>query len=196
VSRRVRLGALQTSGLLFFVLILAVAASGVIGGAEFAGKARESIWRVAFVYAFLMLAFRLTGKREVGQMSPIELLTLMMIPEIFSVALNRNDPSMPLATVAVTTLFLAVFLTGILKFRSKKADELLEGTPTILVDDGVFVESNLQRERITPDEIVAEMRIAGIDRIEKVRWAILETEGKIAIIPQTGVPKTTASQRD
>src|SRR5690242_14290122 len=90
ISRRVRLGWLQLVGLLFFIVLLTLAATGAFGGAEFAGRARESIWRVTFVYFFLVLAFRLTGKREVGQMSPLELMTLMMIPEIFSVALNRN----------------------------------------------------------------------------------------------------------
>ena len=191
ISRRVRLGPLQIAALVLFGLILLVAASG-LAGAEFGGKARDSIWRVTFVYVFLVGAFRLTGKREVGQMSPLELMTLMMIPEIFSVALNRNDSSLSLATVGVVTLFMAVLLSGILKFSSKKADELLEGKPAVLVEDGEFVEENLQRERITPEEIMAEMRIAGIDRLEKVRWAILETEGKISIVPAS---PTTESQK-
>ena len=192
IARRVRLAPLQLGGLLLFGAILLLSATGIVGGNQFAGQARDSIWRVAFVYGFLVLAFRLTGKREVGQMSPLELMTLMLIPEIFSVAVNKNDPSMALGTVGVTTLFLAVFLSGILKFKSRAADEFLEGKPTVLVDRGRLVERNLQRERITPEEIMAEMRIAGIDRLDQVRWAILETEGKISIIPDS---PTTQSQK-
>ena len=164
--------------LLATLLILATT-----GAAMDSSVARETVWRVTFVFAFLMLAFRLTGKREVGQMSPFELVTLLLIPEIFSSALNRSDDSLSLATVGVATLFLLVFFTGLLTFRSKKMEKVLEGDPTILVRDGKLLERNLRRERVTPEEVFSEMHLAGIERIEDVRWAILEAEGKIAIVP-------------
>jgi len=183
LERRARLGPLQIGALVFFGLFPLLALFGVFGGRANAAESREAIWRVVFVYVFLMVAFRLMGKREVGLMSPLELVTLMMIPEIFSAALNRNSPSLMLATISVATLFLVVFLSGLLKFNVPKADRFLEGGPTILVQDGEFVAANMQRERVTPDEILAEMHLAGLERLAQVRWAILETEGKIAIIP-------------
>lgn len=166
--------------MLFLAAILILAATGVLGPS---GAARESMWRVTFVYAFLMVAFRLSGKREVGQMSPFELVTLLLIPEIFSSALNRSDDSLSLATVGVGTLCLLVFFTGLLTFRSRRAEAVLDGEPAVLVHDGKFVEKNLRRERVTPEEIFSEMHLSGIERIEDVRWAILESEGKIAIVP-------------
>ena len=181
IDRRLRIGPWHFSGLVFFALIPLLAATGVLHDA---GEARDTIWRVTFIYVFVMLAFRLTGKREVGQMSPLELVTLMMIPEIFSTAVNRNNSSLSLATVGVATLFLVVFVTGLLKFRSRTAEALLEGEPTILVHDGEYLEGNMRRERVTPEEICAEMRLAGVERLEDVRWAILETEGKISVIPR------------
>ena len=167
--------------MLFIAAVVVLAAVGIIADS---GEARNSIWRVTFVFAFLMAAFRLTGKREVGQMSPFELVTLLLIPEIFSTALNRSDESLGLATTGVATLFLLVFFTGLLTFRSKKAEELLEGKPTVLVRDGKFVEMNLRRERVTPEEVLTEARLSGVEKLEDVRWAILETEGKIAIVPK------------
>ena len=166
--------------MLFLAVVVGLGATGVLAES---GEARDSIWRVAFVYVFLMLAFRLSGKREVGQMSPFELVTLLLIPEIFSTALNRSDESVGLATTGVATLFLLVFLTGLLTFRSKKAEEIIEGEPSVLVRNGKYVEKNMRRERVTPEEIFTEMRLSGIERLEDVQWAILETEGKIAVVP-------------
>jgi uncharacterized membrane protein YcaP (DUF421 family) len=180
MARWIELSRAHVVGMVLLSLLLILAATGVLAEA---GQARESIWRVTFVYAFLMLAFRLTGKREVGQMSPFELVTLLLIPEIFSTALNRSDDSLSLATVGVITMFLLVFFTGLLTFRSTKAESVLEGEPTILVRDGKLLERNLRRERVTPDEVFSEMHLSGVDRLEDVRWAILETEGKISIIP-------------
>jgi uncharacterized membrane protein YcaP (DUF421 family) len=180
MKRWIELGPVQIVGMLFLAGVLLLGALGQLGSS---GAAREAIWRVTFVYAFLLLAFRLSGKREVGQMSPFELVTLLLIPEIFSSALNRSDDSLALASVGVGTLCLLVFFTGLLTFRSSKAELLLEGEPTILVRDGKFVERNLRRERVTPEEVFSEMHLSGVERIEDVRWAILESEGKIAIVP-------------
>jgi uncharacterized membrane protein YcaP (DUF421 family) len=180
MKRWIELGPVQIVGMLFLAAVLVLGATGLLGES---GPARESIWRVTFVYAFLLLAFRLSGKREVGQMSPFELVTLLLIPEIFSSALNRSDDSLALASVGVGTLCLLVFFTGLLTFRSSKAELLLEGEPTVLVRDGKFIERNLRRERVTPEEVFSEMHLSGVERIEDVRWAILESEGKIAIVP-------------
>ena len=180
IGRWIELNPVHVAGMLLLSVLLILAASGVLIEA---GRAHDAIWRVTFVYVFLMIAFRLTGKREVGQMSPFELVTLLLIPEIFSTALNRSDDSLAFASVGVITIFLLVFFTGLLTFRSKKAESVIDGEPTILVRDGKLLERNLRRERVTPEEVFSEMHLAGIDRIEDVRWAILETEGKIAIIP-------------
>jgi uncharacterized membrane protein YcaP (DUF421 family) len=181
IARWIELGAAPIAAMVGLALLLILASSGVLLES---GDAHDRIWRVVFVYVFLLLAFRLTGKREVGEMSPFELVTLLLIPEIFSSALNRSSDSLSLASVGVATLFLLVFFTGLVTFRSKKLEELLEGEPSILVRDGKYIERNLRRERVTPDEIFTEMHLSGIDRLEDVRWAILEVEGKISIIPK------------
>ena len=180
MARWIELAPVQIVGMLFLAAVLVLGATGLLGAS---GPARETIWRVTFIYAFLLLAFRLSGKREVGQMSPFELVTLLLIPEIFSSALNRSNDSLALASVGVGTLCLLVFFTGLLTFRSSKAEAVLEGEPAILVRDGKFIERNLRRERVTPEEVFSEMHLSGVEHIEDVRWAILESEGKIAIVP-------------
>ena len=193
IGRWIELRPLQVVGFVVVALIVALAAAGV--GFD-SGVSRDSIWRVFFVYVFLMVAFRITGKREVGQMSPFELVTLLLIPELFSVALNRNDASLGGATVGVATLTLLVFFTGLLTFRWEKAERMIEGEPTVLVRDGKYLARNMRRERVTPGEVEAEMHLSGVERIEDVRWAIMEVEGKISIIARDKGDERSAKKEE
>ena len=143
----------------------------------------DSVIRVAFIYFFLMLALRVMGKREMSEMSAFELVTLLMVPEIFSAALAREDYSMTHATIGVATLFTLVFITSLLTFRFKRLEQIVEGTPTVLVHNGRLIEKHLKRERVTAEEVFTEIHKAGVEELAQVRWAILEVDGKIAIIP-------------
>jgi uncharacterized membrane protein YcaP (DUF421 family) len=157
----------------------------------------DSFLRVAYVYFFLMVGFRLLGKRELSQLSPFELVTLLLIPEIFSDALARQDFSMTNATVGACALLSLVFLSSLAMFRFPSLDRLCAGEPSVLAHDGKFVERNLSRERVTPAEIYGEMHRVGLEDLRQIRWAILETDGKISIIPAdaNGTPIRAESKR-
>lgn len=159
----------------------------------------ETVLRVAIIYLFLMIALRIMGKREFGQLSPLELVSLLLIPEIVSQALLREDFSMTNAIIAITTLFTMVFLTSLVIQVSKKAEQAIAGTPTVLVYHGQLVHDRMHKERVTEGEIFSEMHKSGLDRLEQVRWAVLESDGKIAIIPedsgdQASVTKTVKEE--
>lgn len=145
----------------------------------------ETVFRVTIIYFFLMIALRIMGKREFGQMSPLELVALLLIPEIVSQALLREDFSMTNAIIAVTTLLTMVFLTSLVIQVSKRAEKAIAGAPTVLVYHGQLVADHMHKERVTEGEIFGEMHKSGLDRLEQVRWAVLEGDGKIAIIPET-----------
>jgi uncharacterized membrane protein YcaP (DUF421 family) len=146
----------------------------------------ETVLRVIFVYAFVWACLRTLGKRELSQMAPFEFVMLLLIPQFFSRALTRQDYSMTNSVVAATTLFSIVFLTSIASFRFAGFRHFMEATPTVLVRQGELLPPGLRRERIAPDEIFSAMHKAGIERIEDVAWAILESDGKIAIIGAGG----------
>ena len=179
-SRSIRLAWPQWLGLAVFTLIPVLGLAGVFGENT---RALDPILRIAFVYFFLMLAFRLMGKRELSEMSPFELVTLLLVPEVFSAALSQRDYTMTQATIGVATLFLLVFLTGLAAFRSGRVEQIVEGKPTILVHNGALVEANLKRERVTAEEVFSEMHKTGIETVDQVKWAILEADGTISIIP-------------
>jgi uncharacterized membrane protein YcaP (DUF421 family) len=143
----------------------------------------ETVIRVIVVYLFLMLSLRIIGKREFGQLSPLELVSLLLIPELVSNAIQGEDFSLVDAFVGVTTLLALTVLTSILIHLSKTAETVITGVPTVLVQRGALIADNLNRERVTPDEIYTEMHRAGVEKIEQVAWAILEPGGAITIVP-------------
>jgi uncharacterized membrane protein YcaP (DUF421 family) len=143
----------------------------------------EIALRVALIYLFLLVALRLMGKREFGQLSPFELVTLLLIPEILTEALHRGESSLTGAFIGVSTLLSLVFLTSVLAYRSPWIGKWTEGEPVVLVQHGFLVPSAMHRERVSPQEILSEMHKAGLERMEQVKWGVLEPDGKISFVP-------------
>ena len=145
----------------------------------------ETVVRVIVVYVIVWACFRVVGKRELTQMTPFELVTLLFIPQLFSRAITRQDYSMTNALIGATTLFALVFLTSTLSYRFRRFRAVIEPQPTVLVTRGQFHRHFLDRERITSDDIFSAMHKAGIGELRDVEWAILEGDGKIAIVPRS-----------
>ena len=112
----------------------------------------ETVPRVVFVYALVWACFRILGKRELTQMSPFELVTLLLIPQLFSRALTRQDYSMTNAVIGATTLVTLVFLTSAASYRFRRVSRVMQAKPTVLVHHGSLMEEHLNRERIAPEE--------------------------------------------
>lgn len=144
----------------------------------------ETVLRVAIIYVFVLAGLRVLGKREFSQMSPMELVALLLIPEVASQGMIREDFSITNAIIGVATILVLVFGNSFLTHRNETAQAVVEAKPTVLAAHGILVGENLNKERITADEVYGEMRKAGLETIEQVRWAILESDGKISIVPR------------
>ena len=142
-----------------------------------------TVLRVIFLYLFLLVTMRIMGKREFNQFSSLELVTLLLIPELLSQALSYEDPSLTNGIIAVTTLLTLTFVTSLIMQRSKRAGKVIEGVPVVLVQRGKLVEDAMNKERVSSDEIFSQMHQSGLETLDQVRWAILETDGRIAIVP-------------
>lgn len=142
----------------------------------------ETVIRIASVYVVVLVGFRIMGKRELGQLAPSELVTLLLIPEIFAQSIIGEDFSMVTALTAVSTLLALVYITSLAAHASPRFRDVVEAKPAVLVAHGKLVEANLDRERVTPDEVFTEMHMAGVEVLSQVKWAILEPDGKIAIV--------------
>ena len=143
----------------------------------------ETVIRVLVIYVVILVGLRVLGKREFGELSPLELITLLLIPDLISQGVIRNDYSMTNGLIAIATLFSLVFITSLVSHRFKKFEKLVDGEPTLLVANGRILTNNLNRERISPDEIYSEMHRSGIDKLSEVKWALLETNGRISVVP-------------
>ncbi len=143
----------------------------------------ETVLRVLFVYLFLLFALRVMGKREFSEITPIELIMLLLIPELLQEALIGHDPSLTNSLVATCTLLVLVFLNSIVTYLNPRAERVVESTPSVLAYEGRMVERNMRKERITPDELLSSIQLQGYDKLEQIKWAILQSNGQIAVIP-------------
>src|SRR5881409_3739155 len=145
----------------------------------------EKVLRSIVVYLFMLLAFRFTGKRQVGQLTPFDLVVLLVISNVVIGPDNSLGGGLLGAAVILGLNYLVVELT----FRSKPLRRLLEATPTLLIHNGHILYQNLRKERITLDDLHAALRRSGIVDPEQVRAAVLEENGGISVIPrQAGGP--------
>lgn len=138
--------------------------------------------RATAIFLALYVLMRLMGKRELGQMTPFELIVLVVIGDLVQQGVTQNDFSVTGALIAVSTVAFLALLMSWASYLWPRAERLLEGEPRVIVRDGEIVSGNLRRNRLTRAEIESEMRLAGISRLQDVAWAILEPRGKISFI--------------
>lgn len=148
----------------------------------------DIVLRAAIMFAFLFGLLRLMGKRELGQMTPFELVVIIVMGDLIQQAVTQADTSLTGAILAVGTFaFLAVSLSWV-SHRFPSTQRFLEGEPRVIVRNGAVDRAALVRDRMTMDEITSEMRMAGIADLSMVAWAILETNGKISFIRSDDLP--------
>jgi uncharacterized membrane protein YcaP (DUF421 family) len=142
----------------------------------------DLVLRATVIFLALYLLVRLMGKRELGQMTPFELIVLVVIGDLIQQGVTQNDFSLTGAVIAVSTIAFWALVFSWLSYLSPAAERLLEGEPRVIIRDGELLEANLRRSRLTRSEIESEMRLAGIARLGDVAWGILEPRGKISFI--------------
>ena len=142
----------------------------------------DIVLRATVIFLALYVLMRLMGKRELGQMTPFELIVLVVIGDLIQQGVTQNDFSLTGAIIAVSTIAFWALVFSWISYLSPWAERLLEGEPRVIVRDGELIRGNLRRNRLTPGEIESEMRLAGISHMRDVAWAILEARGKISFI--------------
>ena len=142
----------------------------------------DIVLRATAMFAFLYVLIRLLGKRELGQMTPFELVLLIVMGDLIQQGVTHNDFSLTGGLLAICTFAFWALILSWTTYLFPKAKDLLDGAPRVIVRDGELIAENMRRDRLTRDEILSEMRLAGIARLSSVAWAILEPQGKISFI--------------
>lgn len=141
----------------------------------------ELIARSAIVYAILFAIIRISGKRELGELTPFDLIFLLLISEQVSPALTGGDESVSAGLIGLITLFVLNLAVTIVTARSHRAERLLEGRPRFLIRGGRVDYAVLREEAISKNDLLAALRDHGCFRPSQVEWAILETSGTISV---------------
>lgn len=138
-----------------------------------------AVVRTLVFYLLLLLVVRLLGKRQIGEMEPTEIVVTMLLANLASITIENLDKPILFGIVPVALVFGAELLLSHLTFRSVKIRKLFCGKPVILIDNGKIDERNLRRTRVNLDELTMNLRENGVFDPTTVKFAILETDGKL-----------------
>jgi uncharacterized membrane protein YcaP (DUF421 family) len=142
----------------------------------------EFVLRGLIIYVFLIILLRLTGKRQVGQMSPFDLVLLLVLSNAVQNSMNGGDNSLLGGMISAVTLVSANWIVAELTYRSKKIEALVEGRPEVLIHNGKLFQKTLDQAKLTHHEVMAALRQAGCASIEEVQCAILENDGSVSVL--------------
>jgi uncharacterized membrane protein YcaP (DUF421 family) len=146
----------------------------------------ELILRCVIVYSFLLILLRVSGKRQIGQLAPFDLVLLLVLSNSVQNAMNAGDNSLVGGLLSAGTLVALNSLLGYLTYRSKKLEALIEGRPEILIHNGKVFEDVMRKATLTHHELNTALRKAGCSCPADVHMAILENNGEISIVPRSG----------
>jgi len=142
----------------------------------------DVVVRALVIYVFVWLVLRGLGKRELGELTAFELVLLFIIGDLVQQSITQDDKSLTAAVLAISTIAVLIVVQSYAVFRWRRTRPVLEGTPVILIYEGVVIEEPLRRERMTIEDLHEAARAHGIERLSEIRAAILESDGKLSFI--------------
>ena len=145
----------------------------------------DIVLRAAVAYVFILFLLRIAGRRELSSMEPSDLLLLVVMGDLIQNGVTQSDYSMTGVVLAVATFGLLSVATSWLVFRSRRASEVIEGIPLIIVEDGKLIDRNAKSERLTLDDVMEEARTQQIENLDDIKWGVLEASGRMTFIKKS-----------
>jgi len=144
----------------------------------------EFVIRAVVVYFFVLAVLRITGKRQVGQLAPFDLVLLLILANTVQNSMNAGDNSLVGGLISAASIVSLNYFIGFLAFKSKTVEAMIEGRPQMLIHNGELFDDVLKREKLSRHELMAALRGAGCDNINDVHVAVLENNGRITVTPR------------
>lgn len=155
----------------------------------------EIVLRTTVVYALVLVAIRLTGKREVGQMTPFDLTLLLLLSNSVQNAMTGPDTSLVGGAVAALVLLILNYVLAEVSGLNRRFRKLIQGSPTLLIHNGECIATHIAKEHISMDELNRALREHGVNSIEDVSLAVLEVDGAISVLKYDDVPDQLKPQK-
>ena len=140
--------------------------------------------RTIIIYTLVLIAIRLMGKREIGQLQPYELVVTIMIADVASLPMQNVSIPLVQGIVPILGLLFAQIVASLLIFKSKLFHKYVTGSPSVLVANGKIVEKNMKKQKYTLKELLEQIRVSGYPNLLDLDYVILETSGQISVIPK------------
>ncbi len=150
--------------------------------------------RTVILYGIIIAGVRLMGKRQVGELEPSELVLALIIADLAAVPMQDYGIPLLAGVIPILTLLCVTMILSVLTARSVRFRALMCGRPSIIVENGKPVEREMRKNRITVDELMEELRMKGYTDLSTVKYAILETNGRLSVLPQAEQLPVTAAQ--
>jgi len=142
----------------------------------------DLVVRAIFVFFLMLVITRAVGRRELSSMEPFDLILLVVMGDLIQQGVTQSDYSLTGSTIVIVTIAVLTVGTAYLSYRFRRLRPLLEGEPVVLVAGGRVIESNLRRQRMTVEELLAEARLQSIGGLDAVEYAVLETNGRVSFL--------------
>jgi uncharacterized membrane protein YcaP (DUF421 family) len=145
----------------------------------------DIVLRATVIFLAIYLVTRMVGRRELALNEPFDLILIVVLGDLIQQGVTQSDYSVTGTLLAVGTFSVLTVALSYLSFRVEPLRGALEGHPLILVENGKPVRENLRSQRLVVDEVLSEARAQQVSSLSDIRWAILETNGSISIIPKS-----------
>ncbi|MCM3388058.1 DUF421 domain-containing protein [Ureibacillus chungkukjangi] len=148
----------------------------------------EILIRTVFLYIFILVVFRLMGKREVGELSIMDLVVFVLIAECVAFALEDVDKPVFQNIFPIIILLIIQFINSLLTLKSKKMRDVIDGDPSLIIRDGVIDQEQMRKQRYNLDDLFQQMREERVPSVQQIDYAFLEPSGKLSIFLKSDDP--------
>lgn len=141
----------------------------------------EILFRTIFLYILVLIVFRLMGKREVGELSIMDLVVFILIAEVVAFSLDDMDKPLFESVFPIIVLYIIQYVNSLISLKSKKVRDVIDGDPSLVVRDGIIMEEEMKKQRYNLDDLFQQLREERVPSIQNIAYAFLEPSGKLSI---------------
>ena len=141
----------------------------------------DIIFKTTILYIFIIIVYRIMGKKEVGQLGIVDLIVSILIAELAAISIEDDKSSIFISIIPIVVLVIIQVLLNYISLKSDKFRKLIDGSPTIIIKEGKIKFKEMSKIRYSLDDLITQLREQGIKSIEDVDYAILENDGKLSV---------------